>query len=272
VARTSYFQKVLTRAVDAPPLQPASGLLTRWTQVADAWPTMDRKAPPSPPTAVAARPLTDVAQTTAPPGQPRREPIAENEAQSPGIQPTVQEPHRVAQPIRPRRDETLQPPPEFQERARESRTNQAIEPKAATPMPVARSDPGRTPITQTERRAPPEPAHLAQRVTPAPLPSQERPTPRGEAATRVVKERVERQIMMPAPPQSTAFPPPPIPKREATVEIGTIEVKIIREPAPVPAVAALQQQTGPPRASSQPAAQAAPISRGMAVAHGFHQS
>jgi hypothetical protein len=93
-----------------------------------------------------------------------------------------------------------------------------------------------------------------------------------EAATEAAAEqRTQRRFVMPVPPQPAAPVPPPA-QPEPGVNIGTIEVTVVREAPPAPAG---PDQHKPAAATSTTARSAGPgarISRALSSAHGFHQS
>lgn len=283
MARPSYFQKVLTRTLDPAPIRPASGLLARWAQVADAGLTY---APgPAPlPRPDAATPAPESGATLPRPAPPRHEPATASDAPAPAAGRTPPGPRPGRQQAGPRgeqrsrqlrqEDDTSPPPLSSRPPVAPIRHQPATAmPTSLATLPFAvRQESHQSAATHTGAREAAGPAPGHQHIAPPALREMQRSLP--AAATAVGAERVERPVVMPARVRAAAPVPPHAAKPGATVQIGTIEVNIIREAsASAPASPAPRPQAIPPLAAATPATHSpAPISRPIRGGHGFHQS
>lgn len=273
MARASYFQKVVARSFDSPHVQPASGLMTRWSQVTDAAPAMIRSTTlPAPKVASAPVASTNLTRSTLP-EPPQPEPRLRNIERSHAVFSTAVEapPEPVA--ARQRIVETPKPGAKPLKLSTVFKAGAAAQPEPPTltsptpprpgPMAPMQSQPSQA-FRSTQEHKP---------ITPElSMPAQRQPVAPAQALTKVVEKRIEREFVMPATSGPATSIPPPASKGGASVQIGSIQVTVVRESAPAATVAARQPQTQVPFRSTPAPTPVTRISRAMAVAHGFHQS
>lgn len=279
MAKPSYFQAVITRGLDAAPIRPASGLLTRWSQVSDMGSAPARRV---------VRPTlaAEAQSTTAAPSQAPRFVQAPDDAitaRADGATSPLREPDGplTEAPLERRRREQASAqdgasPPVNQVRW----INPQLQPMQPTrPITPAASPPARIPtpeqladIQPGQRARLQRAQHQASTVPLVSPPAQERLPAQAAAEPKIVHERIERQVVMPPPLKPAQPVPPPAMKQATTVEIGSIEVRVIREVAPAPAVTARHAPAQPSPTVAPVTQPSAPISRRMGVGHGFHQS
>lgn len=274
MARASYFQKVVARTFDSPHVQPASGLLTRWSQVTDAAPAMIRGTAPAAAPLVAGAPIASANPTRSrlpDPSQP--EPRLRNNDRDPGAFSTAAEVPPEPVPARLRIVETPNPgasPPKLSTGLKAGAATRSEPPRLTSPPPpksgsraTLQSQPSQA-FRSTQEHKP-----ITPELSP---PKQRQPVAPAQALTKVVEKRIEREFVMPAKPGPATSIPPPASKGGASVQIGSIQVTVVRESAPAPTVAAPQPQTQAPFRSVPAPTPVTRISRAIAVAHGFHQS
>lgn len=276
----SYFQRITARMANATPIRPASGLLARWAEVADIGhlgPVPSRRTVRPASGDEVPHALGSASQAPEPVLSPRKTVVARSE--------DTAEFHRApAGPLT-----KIRPAQPHHEKAQR---HQGASTPSAPPRPVpsqmgpaapiesAGSRPMKPPASrqpagiQTGRHETPPPALRLAPVAPTVKPTRQEHVPEKAAAARkVIQERmIERPLVMPASVQTPARLSPPAAKQAATVQIGTIEVKVIREVAPAPAFTPPHLSAKPPPATAAATQPSTPISRRLAVAHGFHQS
>ncbi len=280
MAKPTYFQKVVARKLDSAQIQPASGLLTRWSQVANVNPSGVQKA--------SQKPLNADAQVS----QLNRPQFAKANRSELAIENVQRTPAMNAILSEAKNESRSEPRHELPPIEAPSKAISRLKPLTPEPSPESKVDPvaqtklasASAPPRRQERKAEAKvekyetnkPVKGSQPVNPEVQQPKVLPPQQVVTATKAVHDRVERQIVMPAKREPAPALPPPVAKQGTTVQIGTIEVRVVREVKPAPATPAPRQETKSPLAvastgnsSSSPSA---PISRKMGGAFGFHQS
>jgi hypothetical protein len=262
----------MSRAGDATPIRPTSALLTRWAQLTDVERVADRRPPRPTPRVVAGQLPVDPSPPSASRGRDRPAAISAGVDDPPLIRPIARAAFRPTQDLATPDEERLSPRPRAPHAQTENRLAPEAPPQVEVSVPLARTPAASVPVPPVERVEPSPPPHGRGQMpltVPPPIERSMRPI---EATRRVVQVHAERPFVLPVPPQ--AAPPLPPPARPGpTLEIGSIEVKVIREQTH--AAAALPPQPQPvrhERVTSTAASRPASISRGISDAHTFHQS
>jgi len=300
MARRGFFQRVMQRSEPAAPvLRPSRAIFARWNQVADisATPPARPLAQPAAPEPLQPqRPIPETEQQPIEAGPITIERKAQAQVSAPPAAPSDRapdrrspDPTRSLQPPQPAQHEAARPTPKddapkepvvrrLTPAARRFLSEPAAEPSGtpATPLTPARpaemrsARPGEPARPQSLDRPLPQSRPLqpqaAKPVLPEPAPAKSssiEPKPAPAVVFAPAKKQSRSEALVPR----IAPPPAHVERAKPTIEIGSIEVKIVQDSKQPPA----PPQPQPVAAQPAPAGRAQSLSRGWMSTHGWRQ-